>query len=237
MRNDNPVSHGKVPVWDPPTRLFHWLLAILIACAWLTNRFSEVLGGFHWHKIAGYAILSLIIFRLFWGFWGGSTSRFCNFIRPMAALSYLRDLLKGKPPNYLGHNPLGTLMILALLALVSVQGVTGLLASNEDSYVSGPLAAQLSDAAAARALSMHHTIFNLILAFVVMHILANVSYSVFKRDGTLAAMVTGRKKAGDFVDGRSATFGSPVLAIVLMILAIAIVFGGVSVFGVGAFQP
>ncbi len=238
MQREEEIDHRKrVPVWDLPTRLFHWFLVALIACAWLTNRYSSQLGGFHWHKITGYTILSLILFRMFWGYLGGSTSRFVNFVKPLAVFGYLRGLLTGNPPPYLGHNPVGTLMILALLCVVALQAVTGMFSANADSFVEGPFASMLSEDGAARALTVHQTVFSVILVLAALHILANLSYALFKRDGMITAMITGYKQAGAYVDAAYASFGSSLLALVLAVLAGGIVFGGVAYLGVGAFLP
>ena len=108
----------KAPIWDLPTRLFHWLLVALIALSWWSAEYHQD----ELHIWLGMAVLSLLIFRLLWGFVGGSTARFANFIRgPRAVFGYLRGGWRG-----IGHNPLGALSVVALLAMAGIQVVLGL---------------------------------------------------------------------------------------------------------------
>ena len=112
--------------WDLPTRLFHWLLAALIAAAWASWQYSEALGDptLSYHRWIGHAVLVLIVFRMLWGFVGSSTSRFCAWLYwPWTAAAYLVSLLSGRSRPYLGHTPVGSYMILALLAVTTAQAV------------------------------------------------------------------------------------------------------------------
>ena len=103
----------KQPVWDLPVRLVHWLLAALIAFSWWSVNYHHT----DWHIWSGFAILTLLLFRLLWGLFGSSTARFANFVRgPKAVGRYLRGQWSG-----IGHNPLGALSIIALFAAVAVQ--------------------------------------------------------------------------------------------------------------------
>lgn len=102
------VISRQVRVWDVPTRLFHWSLVVLLVLAPLTNKYAD----FFWHKMNGYAILTLIVFRLFWGLLGSSTARFGQFFRPLQVPGYLKGLVTGKSQFHLGHNPAGALMVL-----------------------------------------------------------------------------------------------------------------------------
>ena len=109
---------ARIKIWDLPTRLFHWLLVALIAGAFIT----ENLGVMEWHGRVGLAILGLIVFRIIWGFVGSTYARFCTFIRgPQAIKAYLKGEWHG-----LGHNPLGALSVLGILATVGLQVGTGL---------------------------------------------------------------------------------------------------------------
>jgi len=124
------VTQGAVPtdkerrmvrVWDPLVRLFHWSLVAAFAVAWLTaDELSTV------HEIAGYVVAGLIAFRLVWGFVGSRNARFAHFLKaPGATLSYLGDMARGKERRYLGHNPAGAMMIVALLVMLSGTALTG----------------------------------------------------------------------------------------------------------------
>ena len=114
----------KLPIWDLPIRLFHWVLVGLIAFSWWS-------AEYHYddlHIWSGIAVLTLLIFRFLWGVFGSSTARFASFVRgPRAVFGYLRGQWRG-----IGHNPLGALSVIALLGLVTVQTVLGLIASDED---------------------------------------------------------------------------------------------------------
>ena len=110
----------KVPIWDLPTRLFHWMLAGLVGFSWWTAETHRD----DLHIWSGMAILTLLIFRILWGFVGSSTARFANFVRgPRAVFGYLRGDWKG-----VGHNPLGAISVVALLGLLMVQVGLGLIA-------------------------------------------------------------------------------------------------------------
>jgi len=119
-------------VWDLPTRIFHWLLAVLILFSWwsVKNHHTD------WHIWSGIAILTALIFRILWGLFGSSTARFANFVRGRASVrAYLRGEWTGT-----GHTPLGALSVVALLAAVSVQVGLGLVAQDPDGIYAGPLA-------------------------------------------------------------------------------------------------
>lgn len=133
--------------WDGPTRLFKWALVLLVFDGWLSNSYGD--GYPYWHKWNGYAALVLIVFRLLWGFVGGSTARFSAFVAaPRRAFAYGLALLRGRNPRYLGHNPLGGWMVVALLAAVGLQATTGLFSADADRLIiEGPLAGRVSDAA------------------------------------------------------------------------------------------
>src|SRR5262249_46614379 len=109
------------PVWDLPLRVTHWALAVSIAVAYFTaNVFDTV------HTVAGYLALGLVVFRTAWGFIGTRYSRFSTSVRsPMAMLRYLRGLLRGHPGRYLGLNPAGAAMLIAMLALAAVSALSG----------------------------------------------------------------------------------------------------------------
>src|SRR3954468_11261899 len=114
IRNGMANTNDRIRVWDLPVRLFHWALVVLIA----TSYFSGQAGG-DWMKLhfwSGYAILTLLLFRIVWGFVGSTTARFSNFVKgPTAWLVYLRDLLTSRRTYDVGHNPVGGIMVLLLI--------------------------------------------------------------------------------------------------------------------------
>jgi cytochrome b len=225
-----------VRAWDLPTRLFHWTLVVLVACAWVSHHYSERLGDYtlKWHRWNGYAILVLIVFRLLWGFVGSSTSRFSRFVKwPWSAAGYGLDLLRGRDRHFLGHNPLGTYMILALLALLAVQGIFGLYTLEHNDTVAGPLKRTVSEPWVKFFTHWHRWGYYYILGFIALHILANVGYQAVKKDPLITGMITGRKPAADYEDAREADLvARPMLrALICLAIAAAIVFGGIWLLG------
>ena len=174
---------GEQAVWDLPVRLVHWLLAGLIAFSWWSvhNHHTD------WHIWSGCAILTLLIFRILWGFVGSSTARFATFVRgPRAIASYFRGTWFG-----IGHNPLGALSVLALFAALAVQVSLGLISEDEDGIYMGPLAKLVSIDTSDKARDIHEFWFNVILGLVVLHLLAILYYRLRGKDLTLP-MITGR---------------------------------------------
>jgi cytochrome b len=182
-----------VRVWDLPTRLFHWTLATLVAFSVVT---ADIGGNWvQWHFYSGYAILALIAFRLVWGFAGGRYARFSSFLfGPSAILAALR----GDPgaPRTLGHNPLGSLSVFALLASIGAQAAIGLFA-NDDIASEGPLAKFVSKSLSDRLTSLHHLNADLIYVLVGLHLAAILFYLLRKRENLVRPMLTGDKPAGE----------------------------------------
>lgn len=206
-----------VSVWDAPTRLFHWVIVLLIGAAWLTqNR-----GWMQWHFLCGYSVLVLLLFRLAWGFAGSDTSRFARFLRsPLAALHHLSHLHRREPDTEIGHNAAGGWMVLAMLILLSVQAGTGLCA-NDDVMYQGPLADLVGKDSSDWLSHIHALNFTLIKIAVVLHVCAVIAYAVVKRHDLVRPMITGRKYLPDWVTPPS--LASPLRALVMFLLAVAVV--------------
>lgn len=189
MKNGSPAC--LVRVWDLPTRLFHWALVALVANAFLTAKFGDI--TMTWHQWNGYAILTLLVFRLIWGVIGSSTARFSDFVKgPGDVLAYARGLATGQGPHYYGHNPLGGLMVLALLAALAFQGTMGLFAT-DDILVSGPLKHTVGGATAKLFTSFHKLGYWGILGLVAIHVTAVFGYLLVKKENLIRPMVTGFK--------------------------------------------
>ena len=176
-----------VRVWDLPTRLFHWALAI---CIVLGIVFVKIGGNaIQWHAYCGYTALALILFRLIWGFVGSWHARFANFIpSPSKLIAFLR----GQAHGSLGHNPLGALSVFALLAVMLIQALTGLFA-DDDIFFQGPLAKYVSNSTVALLTSIHRFNQYLIFALVGLHLAAISYYYFVKRENLVRPMVTGDK--------------------------------------------
>ena len=179
-----------VPVWDVPTRVFHWLLVAAVLLAWITA--EETGPGFALHKLAGYTIGGALIFRVIWGFIGSRHSRFGDFVRPWDAIAaHARQLLRLNPPRSVGHNPIGGWMIVALMTVLAIIVGTGLFAASR--RLSGPLADWLPLGMARAAAEIHETAFNVLLVLVTIHVLGVVIDMVLNRENLIGAMWTGRK--------------------------------------------
>jgi cytochrome b len=184
VRAERPVK-----IWDLPTRLFHWTLALAILAAYLSHDFWTI----ERHMQIGYVVLALVGFRLLWGVVGSETSRFWNFVpTPRWTAGYVRGLLHGRPPKTVGHNPLGSMLIYLMLALVAFQAVTGLFA-NDAIFSEGPLAKLVSDDTSDLMTDWHAQSFWILVGFVAVHITANVVSEVVFRQPLIRAMITGTK--------------------------------------------
>jgi cytochrome b len=176
-----------VRVWDLPLRLFHWSLLICVIGAFV----SVKIGGnaMRWHFYCGYAILTLMLFRIVWGFVGSATARFSNFPpNPVAAWLTLR----GAVNSYLGHNPAGALSVYALLCSLSFQAVSGLF-SNDDIASDGPLMVKVSKELSDQITSWHKINETIIIALVLLHLAAIVYHRYAKKERLVRAMITGDK--------------------------------------------
>ena len=226
-----------VRAWDLPTRLFHWLLVISIFSAWASFRYAEAVGDatLKWHRYTGYTILVLVVWRLLWGFVGSSTARWSNFVRaPWHAAGYALDLVRGRHRSFLGHNPLGTYMVLALLAVVGAQGVLGLMTVEHNDVTWGPLYKLVSAGTYEKITYVHVRLLNyVILPLAALHILANILYGAIKKDPLVPAMVTGRKPAAAYEDAAEAHIvARPLLrAFACLIIAKIAVFGSIVALG------
>ncbi len=166
----------KIRVWDLGVRLFHWSLVVMVVTTYFTVDFRTL------HRGLGYVVAALIAFRLIWGLIGGPHARFASFMpSPRHLLHYLRAMLAGVEPRYLGHNPAGAVMIVALLCTLTGVSVTG--------YMMGMTAYFGQDWVE----QLHGTLVTLLLVLLVGHI-GGVIYSSWKhRENLVRAMVTGQK--------------------------------------------
>lgn len=196
-----------VKVWDPLVRVFHWSLVLAFAVAYATgDEDSNV------HEWAGYVVMGLIAVRVVWGFVGSRYARFSDFVRgPRAVIAYSLRLVHGQAPRYLGHNPLGSAMIVVLLVSLAVTGVSGWMLQQPEQSGGTLVAASAPVTAAARADEKHdkarkpddgdsvveeiHEFFaDLSLALVFLHIGGVALSSFLHRENLVRAMFTGRKR-------------------------------------------
>ncbi|MFZ4624428.1 MAG: cytochrome b/b6 domain-containing protein [Rhodoferax sp.] len=183
-----------VRVWDAPTRVFHWTLALCVVGLVVTAQIGG--SAMQWHFRFGYGVLSLLVFRLAWGFVGGHWSRFKSFIyRPSDIWRYLQG--QGAPAHSVGHNPLGAFSVFALFGFLSLQVASGLL-SDDEIAAAGPLVKFVSSTWVGNATFYHKEVGKLILlALVALHLAAIAFYFLKKGENLVRPMVTG-DKALDF---------------------------------------
>jgi cytochrome b len=176
-------------VWDLPLRLFHWSIVALILAAWASQEFGQM----NLHMWIGYTILTLLVFRVVWGFIGSDTARFGQFLKsPMAAFRHLAHIRRREPDVEIGHNAAGGWMVLVMLALLGVQAGTGLF-SNDDANTEGPLMHLVGKDESDWLSHIHSLNFTFIEIVIVLHVLAIVTYAVLKRQNLVRPMLTGTK--------------------------------------------
>lgn len=211
-----------VRVWDLPTRLFHWALAVGV----LSQIVTAKIGGnaMAWHFRIGYVVFALIGFRLIWGFIGGHWSRFSSFIyAPATVLRYLRGEQRVGDLFHVGHNPLGSGSVLAMLALLAAQIATGLVADDEISNT-GPLNRLVSSAVATNATAWHKGPGQaLLITLIVLHVGAIVYYRVRKNQNLVRPMITGDKDLSGDVPASADTRLTRVRALALIVVWAGIV--------------
>jgi cytochrome b len=175
----------RVRVWDIPVRITHWAFVVGLVFSWWT---AET-GRLEWHRWSGYTLLGLVLFRLYWGFFGSSTARFSQFVRGPRAIG---QYLKGSLAPRAGHNPLGALSVVGLLVLLLAQIVLGLFAVDVDGMESGPLSLYVNFEAGRLAAQWHEWVFNALMIVVLLHVLAVLFY-LFRRQNLVGAMITGTR--------------------------------------------
>ncbi|MEM9502002.1 MAG: cytochrome b/b6 domain-containing protein [Pseudomonadota bacterium] len=209
-----PPPQRTVKVWDLPVRLCHWGFALLLPALWWTAENSE----WAWHKICGLALLSLLVFRITWGFVGSRTARFVDFIRgPRSVLAYLR----GEWPIRLGHSPLGAVGTVVLLLAMSLQVSFGLFAGDPFDGATGPLNPLVGVMTADMLTDWHETFFEVLLWLVGVHVAAIAFYAVVKRNDLVRPMINGRRLVADGIEG--ITPASTGKAAVVLLLSIGLV--------------
>ncbi len=195
----NGPATARQPVWDPLLRLFHWLLVAAVATAVVTGK----IGGtsIEWHGRVGVVIAGLLAFRLTWGVIGPSTARFASFVRgPQAIVDYLRGTWHG-----IGHNPLGALSVVAMLAALTLQVGLGLFSYDEIAF-RGPLARLLPEAWQVQATSWHRLLAWVVVALVLIHVAAILFYRLVKGEDLVGPMITGYREGtadGPLADGQA----------------------------------
>jgi cytochrome b len=190
------VARGWIGVWVLPLRLFHWLLVVAVALAFLSSEEDSALN--QWHVLSGWVAGLLIAFRIAWGFVGGEHARFSSFVRPSQVAPHLGELLRGRPEPSLGHNALGALSVILLLLLVGATVVTGAILAEE----------------------IHELIAWTLLGLVAVHVAAVIAMSLLSRENLVSAMIGGTKLSRLHPGGTDARApGMTAVLIAILVLA------------------
>jgi cytochrome b len=177
-----------IRVWDLPIRVFHWLLVLCIAGSLISANLGD--NAVEWHAYFGYSVLTLLIFRIVWGFVGSTHARFTSFFpNREKVLNYL----KGNAPRVLGHNPIGALSVVTLLFVLSVQVLTGLFVDDEITF-QGPLAKYVPNWVVSFFSEIHEGNQVVIYILITIHIAAILYYKKFKGEDLIKPMISGDKE-------------------------------------------
>lgn len=204
---------NKIRIWDLPTRLFHWSLAACIVGLAATGYTGG--SAMNWHARIGYAVLTLLLFRLVWGVVGGRWSRFSSFIySPRSVINYLRG--RPHPDHLIGHNPLGAASVFAMIAVLLAQVATGLVGDDDTSFT-GPLNRFVQSGKGLAATWYHKRVGQwLLLALVLLHIGAVLYYLIRRKDNLIKAMIDGDKTLSRPAPESSDTAGTRLLALAVL---------------------
>jgi cytochrome b len=179
-----PGQPAMVQVWDPVVRSFHWILVVLFAAAYVSAEEAEGL-----HLATGYGIVALLVVRVVWGFIGSPHARFTDFVRrPRAVLDYLRLARAHRAPRYLGHNPAGGAMTIALMAMIAGICLTGHLMTTAARWGSAAME------------GLHELLVNGTIGLIGLHLLGNLFSSLQHRENLTLSMITGMKRAVNSAD-------------------------------------
>jgi len=190
-------GYRREAVWDPVTRLWHWLLAASVITGWILGEF-RTFSIMQWHIYLGYLTGGLLVFRYIWGWVGPAPIRHRTLVASLRGIpAYLRRLGHRRPSGVAGHNPLGALSVIALVLALTAQVVTGLFSEDDALFFSGPLASEVSSDTIELMTSYHHLFSNVVLVLVALHVAAILFYLVWKRENLVVPMLNGLKWVKD----------------------------------------
>lgn len=209
-------------VWDLPVRIVHWAMAVLLVVLVVTAKLGG--GAMEWHVRAGETMLSLVVFRLVWGFVGSSHARFASFLRgPRVVAAYTRSLFSPPHARFAGHNPLGGWMVIVLLLLLLVQATSGLF-SNDDIATEGPLARYISKDLSDLISSFHSIDAWLVVTLAAVHVAATLFYLIGFRENLIQPMIDGIKRLPGVPVEAAGDEASPLRALAVFALCAAAVW-------------
>jgi cytochrome b len=186
------VKQSQIKVWDLFIRLFHWSLVASFTIAYIVED--------HWltiHAWAGYVVFSLITLRIIWGFIGSRYARFSQFVKPPRIVKqYMVDILMNRPRHYLGHNPAGGAMVIALLLSLFFTTSSGMVLYGAGEF-SGPLASYLHDLPHSwidPLEEIHEFFANMTVLLIIMHLIGVALASMQHRENLVRSMISGNKE-------------------------------------------
>ncbi len=219
----------KIKVWDAAVRIGHWAMGALVLGAFLTAEQDDWTSV---HTRLGLVLLGIVVFRLVWGVVGSKHARFKDFVRsPRTVLAYARQYVRGKPPHVLGHNPLGAVMVLALLATLLVATLSGVAMYLGPEW-DGPFAALISHDLAEGLEEVHEVSTNLVIPLVILHVLGVIVSSVNERQNLIAGMITGLKRHVPEASPKTAEIRHPVPGFI-----VAVLLGALTIFAIWRLMP
>ena len=186
-------EYRREKIWDPVTRLWHWVLVATVCAGWYFGEWMTF-STIEWHFYCGYTVLGLVAFRLVWGLVGPAPVKLWRLVpSPRSLFTYLKHLGRREPSGTPGHNPLGSLSVIAILLLLIAQGTTGLFVTSDDFFESAPLAYLVSDDVGDALTWWHKTLSKAVLGIVALHVSAILFYLLWKKENLVIAMITGWK--------------------------------------------
>jgi cytochrome b len=209
-------------IWDLPLRIFHWGMIIIIGCLWVTS--DQDLGLIELHIKFGYTALGFLIFRIIWGIVGTKHSQFKNFIPSFTTLKqYIIDSRLGKIKHYVGHNPIGSLMVILMLLLMLGQATSGLFIS-DDVFSAGPYNGVFSEQVEKIFKTIHTNAFDLLMVAALFHIIAVIYYEKVKKQALIKAMINGKKQGEHIANGETISHSKLILAGVIILGVVIFVY-------------
>jgi len=213
----------RILIWDLPTRLFHWCLALSVFYSWFC---IEVLEDMQQHFYSGYVALTLLIFRSTWGVVGSAYSRFSTFPCSLSEiLNYVKKNTTGAKRRYLGHNPLGSISVVLMIVVLLAQTILGLFSS--DDYYFGPLTGLVDTDTIARISELHSLNSNVVFGLIGLHVVAIIYYKYVKKEALTLAMITGKKTLLDSSENEGSSAprqASNFMALLILIICMALVY-------------
>ena len=189
--SERPDPELNIRVWDLPVRLFHWLIVALFAFCWWSAENDHL----DWHMLSGYAVLTLVLFRIYWGFAGSATARFRSFLKgPRTVFGYVQNLFVRSESVAFGHNPMGGWSVVALVFLLLLQTILGLFAIDVDAINAGPLDTLVSFRTGRWFAHQHGRVFDLLVILSSLHLAAVLFYWLYRRENLIGPMITGRRR-------------------------------------------